>query len=175
MSMIGAYTQIFFSGLTPCGVLSRLIGWYNSKCIRLNSRFWNPGSEGVDAFIQNWQGENNWVVPPPSQINRAWRHFKLGIAKGVLIIPLWKGASFWPCICPDGTHLSKCVIDWVGVHKFHLAATTKGRSYNSLFHGEKLEFKLIALYVNWQSVRKGKSDRGFCLSVKGLCEHCTKG
>ena len=155
--------------------VDRFATWYNTKCIRFNSRFWNPGSEGVDAFIQNWQGENNWVVPPPSQIIRAWRHFELCKAKGVLIIPLWKGASFWPCICPDGTHLSKCVIDWVGVPEFHLAATTKGRSYNSLFHGEKLEFKLIALYVNWQSVRKGHSDRGFCLSVKGLCEHCTKG
>ena len=96
-------------------------------------------------------------------------------AKGVLIIPLWKGASFWPCICPDRTHLSKCVIDWVGVPEFHLASTTEGRSYNSLFYGEKLEFKLIALYVHWQTVRKDNSDRGFCLSANVLCEHCTKG
>ena len=88
------------------------------------------------------------MVPPPSQIIRAWCHFELCNDKGVLIIPLWKGASFWPCICPDRIHLSKYVIDWVGVPEFHLAATTKGRSYNSLFHGEKLEFKLIALYVN---------------------------
>ena len=128
--------------------VDRFATWYNTKCIRFNSRFWNPGSEGVDAFIQNWQGENNWVVPPPSQIIRAWCHFELCKDKGVLIIPLWKGASFWPCICPDRIHLSKYVIDWVGVPEFHLAATTKGRSYNSLFHGEKLEFKLIALYVN---------------------------
>ena len=42
--------------------------WYNTKCPRFNSRFWNPGCEGVDAFMQNWQGENNWSVPPPSQI-----------------------------------------------------------------------------------------------------------
>ena len=108
------------------------------------------------------------MVPPPSQIISAWCHFELCKAKGVIIIPLWKEAL-------DGTHLSKCVIDWVRVPEFHLAATTKGRSYNSLFHGEKLEFKIIALYVNWQSLHKGNSDRGFCLSAKGLCEHCTKG
>ena len=75
----------------------------------------------------------------------------------------------------DSTRLSKCVINWVGVPEFHLAPTTKGKTYNSLFHGEKLEFQLIALYVNWQSVHKGNSDRGFCSSAKGLCEHCTKG
>ena len=44
--------------------------WYNTKCIRFNFHFWNPGSEGVDAFIQYWQGEHNRVVPPPSQIIR---------------------------------------------------------------------------------------------------------
>ena len=58
----------------------------STKCIGFNSRFWNPESEGVDAFIQNWQGENNWVVPAPSQIIRAWRHFELCKAKGVIIL-----------------------------------------------------------------------------------------
>ena len=50
--------------------VDRFATWYNNKCIRFNSRFWNPGSEGVDAFIQNWQGENNRVVPPSSQLIR---------------------------------------------------------------------------------------------------------
>ena len=50
--------------------VDRFATWYNTKCIRFNSRFWNPGSEGVDAFIQNWQGENNRVVPPSSQLIR---------------------------------------------------------------------------------------------------------
>lgn len=155
--------------------VDRFATWYNTKCLRFNSRFWNPGCEGVDAFTQNWQGENNWLVPPPSQIIRVWRHLKLCKAKGTLIIPLWKGALFWPCLCPDGVHLAKCVLDWVGVPEFSSAATTRGRTYNSMFHGERLQFKLIALYINWQFIRQGSSDRGFCLSAKGLCEHCIRG
>ena len=35
--------------------VDRFATWYNTKCVRFNSRFWNPGSEGVDAFTENWQ------------------------------------------------------------------------------------------------------------------------
>ena len=31
----------------------------NKKLDRFNSFFWAPGSEAVDAFYQNWAGENN--------------------------------------------------------------------------------------------------------------------
>ena len=104
---------------------------------------------------------------------RTWRHFEICQATGVLIVPLWRGALFWPCVCLDGTRLAKCIVDWVGVPEFYSATTTKGRTHNSLFHGEMLDVKLIALYIDWQSVRN--NDRGFCLSVKGLCDHCKKG
>ena len=35
--------------------VDRFATWYNTKCVRFNSRFWNPGSEGVDAFTEIWQ------------------------------------------------------------------------------------------------------------------------
>ena len=38
--------------------------FYNFKVPRFFSGLWNPGSSGVDAFFQTWQGENCWVVPP---------------------------------------------------------------------------------------------------------------
>ena len=75
--------------------VDRFASWYNAKWVRFNSRFWNPGCEAVDTFAQDWVGENNWVVPPPSQIVRTWHHFQTCKAKGVLIVPLWKGAAFW--------------------------------------------------------------------------------
>jgi len=73
---------------------------------------------------------------------------------------------FWPYVCQDSIHLANCALDWVGVPEFHSVATTNGRAYNSLFRGEKLEFKLIALYINWQSVRRGKGNRGFARQKK---------
>ena len=122
----------------------------------------------MDAFAQDWVGENNWVVPPPSQIVRTWRHFQTCKAKGVLIVPLWKGAAFWPGLCPDGVHLAKCVTDWVGIPEFNSAATVKGRTYNSIFFGNKPKFKLIAVYVDWQSLRKENIKGGLCQS----CLNC---
>ena len=38
----------------------------NKKICRFNSVFWNPGSEAVDCFTQDWKDENNWLVPPIS-------------------------------------------------------------------------------------------------------------
>ena len=37
-----------------------------------------------------------------------------------------------------------------------------------------VSFKLIAVYVNWQNFHEQRSDRGFCLSGKGLCDDCLK-
>ena len=108
------------------------------------------------------------MVPPPSQIVMAWKYFQICKARGVLIIPLWKEAVFWPCLCPDGIHLAKCVTDWVALPEFNSAATVKGKTYNSMFHGLLLSFNFIAVYVNWQNFHERRSNRGFRLSAKGL-------
>ena len=36
----------------------------NRHCMQFNSRFWCPGSAGVNALAYDWVGENNWVNPP---------------------------------------------------------------------------------------------------------------
>ncbi|XP_031561109.1 uncharacterized protein LOC116297091 [Actinia tenebrosa] len=152
--------------------IDRFASWYNTKCTRFNSRFWNPGCENVDAFAQNWGSENNWVVSPPSQIIRAWRHFYICKAKGAMIVPLWKGAVFWPCLCPDGTHLSKHITDWVGIPDYHVPATVPGRCFNTLFKGTKLSFRLIAVFIAYSRPITRTNDRGFCMSFNGICDNC---
>jgi hypothetical protein len=44
--------------------IDRFANFNNKKLNRYNSLYWNPGSEAIDAFSQNWQFENNWLVPP---------------------------------------------------------------------------------------------------------------
>lgn len=44
--------------------VNRFASYYNAKLGRFNSRFWNPGTEGVDAFTLQWNNEMNWLVPP---------------------------------------------------------------------------------------------------------------
>jgi hypothetical protein len=46
----------------------------NKKLIRYNSLFWNPNSEAVDTFTQNWRGEHNLIIRPVSLVIRAIKH-----------------------------------------------------------------------------------------------------
>ena len=78
---------------------------YNAKVSRYNSRFYQPGTEAVDAFTQNWDGENiNWILPPVSQISRVISHAGACKAVATLVIPVWKSSDFWLLLCEDGTH-----------------------------------------------------------------------
>ncbi|CAB3981410.1 Hypothetical predicted protein [Paramuricea clavata] len=44
----------------------------NAKVSRYFSRFWNPGTTGVDTFYQDWSHEIAWVVPPISILSRGF-------------------------------------------------------------------------------------------------------
>ena len=74
----------------------------NKKLPRFNSLFWNPGRESVGALSQNWQGENNWLVPLPPPpppiylIPQAIQHLLTCRAKGTLVEPTWPSDPFWP-------------------------------------------------------------------------------
>ena len=56
---------------------------YNTKLARFNSRFYQPGTEAVDAFTQD---ENNWLVPPVSLIVRVINYLKLCKAEGSIVM-----------------------------------------------------------------------------------------
>ncbi|CAC5410738.1 unnamed protein product [Mytilus coruscus] len=70
----------------------------NHKIDRFNSKFWVPGTRGVDAFAFDWSGENNWIVPPVRLVCRVLNHMLTCRAKGVLVVPKWKSALFWPMV-----------------------------------------------------------------------------
>ena len=40
----------------------------NAKVERFNSKHYCPNTQGVDAFTEDWGGENNWICPPVSLI-----------------------------------------------------------------------------------------------------------
>ncbi|CAG2247680.1 unnamed protein product [Mytilus edulis] len=70
----------------------------NKKLAVFFSKFFTPGTSGVDAFAYDWSKFNNWVVPPVNLITRAINHMQMCKAKGVLVVPKWKSAIFWPRI-----------------------------------------------------------------------------
>ena len=61
----------------------------NKQCGKFNSRFWCPGSAGVNALAYDWVGENNWVQPPFALIGKVLLHMKACKAVGTIIVPRW--------------------------------------------------------------------------------------
>ena len=68
--------------------MDRFVSHYNTQLVRLNGRFWDEGSEAVDAFTVNWNGENNWLCPPVYLIPKVLRHAQNCGCEGVLVVPL---------------------------------------------------------------------------------------
>ena len=91
--------------------LDRFACSYNTKVSRYNSRFYQPGTE-------NWDGENNWILPPISQISRVISHARACKTIGTLAIPMWKSSYFCLLLCEDGKHWNALVRDGVTSPKF---------------------------------------------------------
>ena len=69
-------------------------------------------------FLQDWKFENNWLLPPVSQIVRVVDHLRLSNTEGTLVIPMWKSSYFWVLLRNDGRHWTSFVHDWVVLPKF---------------------------------------------------------
>ena len=134
------------------------------------SRFYQPGTEAVDAFTQNWDGENNWILPPVSQISRVIAHAGACKAVGVLVIPVWKSLYFWLLLCEDGKHWNAFVRDWVILPKFK-NLFIKGKAKNHLFGSKVLSFSVVALRLNFKQPQR-QLFSGFCTADGGSCSKC---
>ena len=67
-------TPPFFRGLEDLWgphTVDCFANFYTAKLPKFFSRFWNPGTSGVDFFAQNLEPENCLVVPPLSLVARA--------------------------------------------------------------------------------------------------------
>ncbi|CAG2235577.1 unnamed protein product [Mytilus edulis] len=84
----------------------------NKKLAVFFSKFFTPGTSGVDAFAYDWSKFNNWVVPPVNLITRAINHMQMCKAKGVLVVPKWKSAIFWPRIVDRFTDTYQKFSQW---------------------------------------------------------------
>ena len=69
------------------GTLYSFANMNNTKLLRLNSLYWNPGSIGVDAFTSDWSGENNRLVPPVYMVGRVINHLIKSNYVGTFVVP----------------------------------------------------------------------------------------
>jgi hypothetical protein len=101
----------FIDSLYGPHTVDRFASAKNNKLPRFNSLYWNPGTEAVDSFTQNWAMENNWLVPPIYLVIRTIRFIIFNRAVGTLVVPKWISATFWPYIYKDRNSTQEYVAD----------------------------------------------------------------
>jgi len=75
--------------------IDRFAASHNTHCDRFNSRYTDPGAEAIDAFRQNWSGENNYCNPDFNDIARVVEHARRHRADITLVFPGWKAQSWY--------------------------------------------------------------------------------
>ena len=123
--------------------IDRFASYYNTKLPRSTSRFWNPGSLGIDAFSFDWKNENNWIVPPISIIGKVILHIFDNTANGTLVVPQWESAYYWPMIMCNKT-FQENIKDWFvfSAKKEHFIPS---RIDGGLFGETSNSFNMIAM------------------------------
>ena len=141
--------------------IDRFADEHNHLLPRFDSRFWNPRCEAMDTFTRSWSFDNNWLCPPPHLFARVLKHMRSCCAQGSLIVSLWRFAPLWPLITSDSLLL---VVDWVDLPPLK-SDFCIGRHSSGVFGREDLNFRILALRINFTSARF--SNVGFCTSVQG--------
>ena len=117
---------------------------YNTKLPRFYSRFWNPGTEGVDAFSQDWSGENCLLVPPVVLIPSVLKHIHSCKGKGTLVFPWWPSSVFWPLLWSCYTPWIKGFISFEGSNLLQ-----QGRNKNSLLGSQYFTGAVCAVNLDF--------------------------
>lgn len=84
---------------------------YNTKCKYFNSRFWCPGTAGIDSFTVNWGDKNNWIVSPPSIIPKVINKIKREKCSCTLVVPEWTSAPYWPMTVNKQSNIREYIVE----------------------------------------------------------------
>lgn len=120
---------------------------HNAKLPVFYSRFWCYKTSGVDAFTVDWSGSFGLFVPPVMLVARVLKKMLECKAQGVLVVPEWKSASFWPILCGPGgqfRHFVRSVM-WLPIDKQSYVPCKNGAG---IFGNEDLKFNMLALYID---------------------------
>ena len=128
----------------------------NARCPRFFSRYAYPGSLATDAFSMSWSDECVFVCPPIGKIIAAWKKIiSTPSIKGVLIFPVWRSATFWPVLFPDGMH---SVWPAQSVHSFDPFINV-GQFYAGVMNG-KNSYLFSAIFFD--TTIRGPSTSSLC-------------
>ena len=101
--------------------------------------------------MEYWAGSNGYFVPPISQISKVIKHMKSCNPFGVMVIPYWASAPFWPLLCESKGCFKKFVLDCIDLPT-EKVFYTKYKSGNGIFGNQNLKFRMIALRICFEEV-----------------------
>ena len=116
---------------------------YNAKLVRFYSLFNSPGSAGVDAFSFDWKNDVCLLVPPVCMVGRTLRHLQLCHARGVLVVPAWPSAHYWPMLLAE---FNPFILDCLRVKGKN--ALRHGHNTNSILGSPNFVGDVLALYID---------------------------
>jgi hypothetical protein len=144
----------------------------NAKASRFYSRLWEMGTQGVDSFTQNWQGERAYAAPPVSLVMRTIRKVSITVMSGILIIPLWKNAKFWTFAFRDGIHLND-MFESVQIVRMHTLAWEFLKK--DIIGGKEIQFLVIKIgSIRGPQALESQPGKGRCFTTLfgRSCESC---
>ena len=124
---------------------------HNAKLAVFYSRFQTQNCTGVDAFIENWGNVFGLFVPPVILVSRVIKQMKAQSVKGVLVVPAWKSANFWPLLCTREGYFVKHVQDWFDLPTGKQDYCTC-KNGSGIFGKINLPFRMLAIYVDFTIV-----------------------
>ena len=64
----------FVDNMWGVHTIHRFANMNNTKLPRYIFLYWDHRTSAIDAFISNWSGENNWMVPPINLVSKCINH-----------------------------------------------------------------------------------------------------
>ena len=102
--------------------IDRFATFQNTQLLRFNSLFWDVGTEAIDAFSQQWSGENNYINAPWALLPRIIEKIVSDRAVATVIVPNFRAQPWHQnlrrlAICPPITlPVHKNTLVYKGAH-----------------------------------------------------------
>ena len=116
---------------------------YNNKVDQFFSLFNSPNCAGVDAFSFDWEDEFCLLVPPVCIVGTTLQHLRVCRGKGVLVVPFWPSAAFWPMLINDFNVFIKDFLKVKGKN-----VLKHGYNCNSLLGSQDFKGNVLALLID---------------------------
>ena len=125
--------------------IDRFASATNNKTRRFDARFHCPHAETINTFTADWGKDFNWLCPPTALVGTTLKHAKACRATGVLFVPEWTSAYYWPLLTPDGKKFYSFVRDYLVIDPYFI----NGCKLHTVFSGFA-KFRSLALLIQYQ-------------------------